>query len=72
MSNEIAPDYMQDDAAIDRWNDAALAAMRYQPCPADDADSLAGYAHGLDQRKVCVVMPRRPEGYYHAPIGSFE
>lgn len=60
------------DAAIDRWNDAALAALRGQPCPADDEDSRAGYAEGLEQRKVRVVMPRRPEGYYHAPIGTFE
>ena len=61
-----------DDAAADRWNDAVLAALRGQPCPAQDADSLEGYAEGREQRKVRVVMPRRAEGYYHAPVGTFE
>ena len=54
-----------DDAAADRWNDAALAAIRGLPCPAQDLDSLAGYAHGVEERKVRVHVPRRPEGYYH-------
>ena len=53
------------DATLDRWNDAALAAMRGQPCPGEDPDSIDGYRHDLEQRKVCVVMPERPEGYYH-------
>lgn len=59
-------------ADIDRWNTAALAALRGLPCPGTDEHSVAGYKHGLDERKVRVVMPRRPEGYYHAPIGTFE
>jgi hypothetical protein len=54
-----------DDAAADRWTDAVLAALRGQPCPADDADSREGYQHGLDARKVRVTYPARPEGYYH-------
>jgi len=57
-----------DDVAMDLWNDAVLAALRGQPCPAEDADSLEGYAHGLEARKVRVVMPERPEGYYHQPL----
>jgi hypothetical protein len=65
-------DHEFDEAAADRWNDAAIAAMRGLPRPGDDEDSLAGYAHGLEQRKVRVIMPRRPEGYYHAPIGTFD
>lgn len=60
------------DADLDLWNNAALAALRGKACPAQDAHSLAGYAHGLKERKVRVVMPRRPEGYYHAPIGTFD
>jgi hypothetical protein len=59
-----------DDAAADRWSDAALAALRGQACPANDPDSLNGYAHGMDQRKVRVVMPERPEGYYHMALDA--
>lgn len=59
-------------AEIDLWNNAALAALRGQPCPAPDEHSIAGYKHGADARRVTVVMPRRPEGYYHAPIGTFD
>jgi hypothetical protein len=61
-----------DDAAIDRWNDGALAALSRQPAASEDADYVAGYQYGLDQRQVRVVMPKRPEGYYHAPIGTFD
>lgn len=60
-----------DDAAADRWTDAALAAFRGQPCPAHDLDSINGYQHGLEQRRVRVVMPARPEGYWHTnPCGE--
>ena len=59
------------DAAIDRHNNAALAALRGQPCPGEDEDSVAGYAQGLNERKVLVVVPRKPEGYYHAAVGTF-
>lgn len=56
------------DAALDRWNDAALAALNGQPCPASDPDSLKGYAHGLGEAKVRPQLPERAEGYYHTPI----
>ena len=62
--------YDFDDAAADRWNDGALDGIRARPQASQDADYLAGYAHGQDARKVRVVLPRRPEGYYHAPIGA--
>lgn len=61
-----------DDAHIDRWNNGALDAIRGKARSNDDADYLSGYEHGLREAKVRVVMPRRPEGYYHAPIGSFD
>ena len=60
------------DAAIDRYHAGWSAGWRGQPCPADDADTAYGYAEGLYQRQVRVVMPRRPEGYYHAPVGTFD
>lgn len=62
----------QMDDAIDRWNDGALDALRGRKALSDNPDYLEGYAHGLDQRKVRAVMPARPEGYYHAPLGTFD
>lgn len=56
------------DTQIDLWNDAALAAMRGQPQPANDPHSAEGYAYGLEARKVRPIMPARPEGYYHLPL----
>jgi hypothetical protein len=56
------------DTEMDLWNDAALAAMRGQPQPADDAISAEGYAHGIEARKIRPAMPARPEGYYHLPL----
>lgn len=56
------------DNRIDLWNAAVLAGLRGQPCPANDGYSLEGYAHGLEQSKVRVVVPARPEGYYHLPV----
>lgn len=66
------PDELEIEAKIDRWNDGALDALRYRPKASSDPDYLEGYADGEDQRKVQVVMPERPEGYYHAPLGTFD
>lgn len=60
------------DAKIDRWNDGALDGCRNRPQASTDPDYLEGYAHGQNDRRVRVVMPARPEGYYHAPIGTFD
>lgn len=65
-------DLMYDDAAIDRWNDGALDAIRGKARQMQDADYLDGYEHGLREARVVVVMPERPEGYYHAPLGAFD
>jgi hypothetical protein len=61
-----------DDAAADRWNDGAIDGCRGIAPRSEDADYRQGHAHGCQERKVQVVMPSRPEGYYHAPIGTFE
>lgn len=61
-----------DDARIDRWNDGALDALRGKASQMQDADYLDGYEHGLREARVVVVMPVRPEGYYHAPLGAFD
>jgi hypothetical protein len=68
-------DTMTDDARIDRWNKGAIDGCRNQPPQdrwLDDTDYMDGYRHGQDERKVRVVMPERPEGYYHMPLGTFE
>lgn len=54
--------------AADRWNDGALDGCRNKPKAGTDPDYLAGYAEGQEMRKVQVVMPERPEGYYHQPV----
>jgi len=61
-----------DDAKADRWNDGALDALRGAIQKSNDPDYLEGYARGLELSKVRAVMPERPEGYYHAPIGAFD
>ena len=60
-----------DDAAIDRWHDGVLDALRFRAIASDDADYMEGYKHGIRDRQVEVVMPARPEGYYHMPLGTF-
>lgn len=61
-----------DDAAIDRWHDGWLDGHRAKPRASEDPDYLKGYEQGADQRNVVVVMPSRPEGYYHMPLGTFD
>ena len=61
-----------DDKKIDRWNDGAIDGCRNNKPASDDADYLDGYRQGQEDRKVRAIMPKRPEGYYHLPIGTFE
>ena len=61
-----------DESHLDRWNDGALDGYRNKDKQSTDADYLAGYAEGQRDRKVLVVMPARPEGYYHSPVGTFD
>ena len=65
-------EYVEDDAAMDRWNDGALDGCNRKPPASDDKDYLEGHAHGIECSKTVVVMPERPEGYYHAPVGTFD
>jgi len=57
-----------DEIAADQWNDGALDGCRGRPKASAEIAYLEGYAHGLDTRKVRVVMPVRPEGYYHSRL----
>lgn len=54
------------DAKIDRWHDGYFAKER-----PTDPDELDGWRQAQEDRKVVVVMPVRPEGYYHMPLGTF-
>jgi hypothetical protein len=55
------------DAAIDRWHDGYFAKVR-----PTDPDALAGFLQAQSDRRCVTVEVRRPEGYYHAPLGTFE
>lgn len=64
-------DDIANDARLDNWNDGALDGARGNVKASTDADYLDGYADGQRSRRVVVVMPFRPEGYYHtAPTGA--
>jgi len=68
MKNET--NYVFDEIAADQWNDGALDGCRGRPKASAELAYLEGYAYGLDTRKVRVVMPPRPEGYYHTPLDA--
>lgn len=59
------------DQKIDRWHDGYFAHRDGKPQPSDP-DAAAGWQHREDSRQVRVAMCSRPEGYYHAPIGTFD
>ena len=60
------------EATLDLWNDGAIDGCRGRKARSADVTYLDGYRHGQGERKVRVVMPRRPEGYYHLPLGTFD
>jgi hypothetical protein len=60
------------DAKIDRWHDGYFAHKRGEPQPVEP-DAAAGWQHRADDLdRPAVLMPARPEGYYHAPVGAFD
>jgi hypothetical protein len=50
---------------LDNWNDGAIDGYRGATKASSHPEYLKGYRHGQDQRRVVVVVPHRPEGYYH-------
>lgn len=64
-------DFEDDEAAIDAYHDGYDAFWKGQPKP-DGSHQAAGWTDAQRASRVRVVMPRRPEGYYHAPVGSFD
>jgi hypothetical protein len=63
---------MKDESHLDRWNDGAIDGFKGVAPRNNDADYLSGHAEGKRDRKVRVVVPARPEGYYHLPVGTFD
>lgn len=63
---------MNNEEHLDRWNDGALDGFRGKPIASDDVHYMDGYKTGQRDRRVRVVMPARPEGYYHSPVGTFD
>lgn len=59
------------DAEIEQFHAGYRAFLAGQPRPAD-ATQAEGWEDAQRASRVCVVMPARPEGYYHAPIGAFD
>lgn len=57
----------EDETHIDRWHNGYFAKER-----PTDPDELEGWTQAQEERKVRVVMPARPEGYYHMPLGTFD
>lgn len=71
---ELAADnaaWADEDAAIDRFHAGYDAHKRGEPCPIEK-DARDGWSTRAHACQVRVVMPRRPEGYYHMPLGTFE
>ncbi len=63
-----------DDAAedrINRFHDGYWAHKRGEARP-NDPHAAAGWDDRARDQKVRVIMPARPEGYYHAKPGTFD
>jgi hypothetical protein len=61
------------DAEIDAWHDGYFAGRRNAPV-SDDPNFAEGWFKGRCEilYPTSVVQVERPEGYYHAPLGTFE
>ena len=64
-------DDFDNDAAIDAFHDGYRMFLKKQPRPADPI-MADGWDDAQRESRVRVVMPKRPEGYYHLPLGTFE
>lgn len=63
----INADEIEAEAKCDRWHAGYFAKER-----PTDPDELDGWLHRIESSRVQVVPVVRPEGYYHAPLGTFE
>lgn len=64
-------DGTDDEAAIENYHQGYMQFRRGGPRPAD-VQMAEGWDDALRDTGVTYVAPRRPEGYYHAAIGTFE
>lgn len=64
----VNADEIELDAKIDRWHNGYFAKVR--PA-AEFPDELEGWLHRQNEAPP-PRLPSRPEGYYHAPIGTFD
>lgn len=52
---------MEDNATFDSWNEGAVDALRNKPRKANgDADYIAGYSYGLEERQIRAAIYPRP------------
>lgn len=56
---------------IDRFHDGYFAFRRGEPRPTDPC-AADGWDDAERASQVRVVMPARPEGYYHCAPGTFD
>ena len=59
------------DARIERWHNGYFAHRDGKPRPVDN-DAAQGWDHRANDMMTQVVMPVRPEGYYHMPLDTFD
>lgn len=66
----MADDYDADDN-IDAFHRGYDMHRKGEACPRDPVEG-AGWRERAREVRVQAVLPARPEGYYHAPLGTFE
>ena len=64
-------DDIETDRKIDLWHDGYFMRRRGEARPTD-ADMASGWDEANREPSFRAAQVERPEGYYHAPIGTFE
>jgi hypothetical protein len=64
-------DDFNNDAAVDAYHDGYDLFRKGNARP-EEAHMAQGWDDAQRASRVRVVMPRRPEGYYHSPLGAFD
>ena len=59
------------DKNIDRWHDGWFEFRAGKSRPSD-RNGAEGWDDAKRASGVRVVMPARPEGYYHSPVGTYD